>query len=314
MKIDVSQAVSLLNQGEVVALPTETVYGLAASLNQPEAIKEIFKLKGRPLANPLIIHVASQKEIEEYAPDFPPGFEALAEAFWPGPLTLILPIHAEKIDPIVRAHLPTAGFRIPDHSLTLKVLQGTGPLVMPSANLSGSPSSTRSEHVEHDFGSDFPVLCGGSCVRGLESTILYYQKPFWGVVRMGSIAPNAFQSVLGYEPLYLSVASGSKPICPGQLFRHYAPKATLLIDKTEIDHAACIIGFKERSYPEGRRLLCLGSIEDPGQAAVNLYQILRQLDIEGIGVAWIDMDFPREGLWASIAERLVRAAGDRFTL
>ncbi|MFI5342944.1 MAG: L-threonylcarbamoyladenylate synthase, partial [Chlamydiales bacterium] len=271
--------------------------------------KKVFELKGRPMANPLIIHLAHWEEIEEYALDFPPGFEPLAEAFWPGPLTLILPIDPERIDPLVRADLPTAGFRIPAHPLTLKVLQETGPLVMPSANLSGKPSSTQSEHVEHDFSADFPVLCGGSCTKGLESTILYYKEPFWGVVRMGSLAPSAFQPILGYEPLNLAAASESKPICPGQLFRHYAPQATLLLDPIEMHHAPCLIGFTERSYPQDKRLLLLGSIEDPEQVAAHLYQILRHLDSEGIAAAWVDMDFPREGLWASIAERLVRAAG-----
>lgn len=309
MKIDVSEAVSLLNQGEVAALPTETVYGLAASLNQPGAIKKVFELKGRPMVNPLIIHLADWQEIEAYALDFPPGFERLAEAFWPGPLTLILPIYPERIDPLVRADLPTAGFRIPAHPLTFKVLQETGPLVMPSANLSGKPSSTQSEHVEHDFGADFPVLYGGSCMRGLESTILYYQEPFWGVVRMGSLAPHAFQDILGYEPLNLAAATASKPICPGQLLRHYAPQAILLLDPIEMNLAPCLIGFKERAYPQDRRLLLLGSIEDPGEVALHLYQLLRQLDREGIAAAWIDMDFPRDGLWASIAERLLRAAG-----
>lgn len=309
MKVTVSQAIAYLNQGEVVALPTETVYGLAASLHHTAAIEQVFKLKGRPLANPLIIHVAHLHEIQEYALAYPPDFEMLAQAFWPGPLTLILPIKTDKIDPLVRANLATAGFRIPDHAQTLEVIEGVGPLVMPSANLSGRPSSTRAEHIEQDFGKDFPVLCGGNCVRGLESTILYYQEPAWKIVRMGSLAAGNFKSILGYAPENLAIQSEAKPLCPGQLYRHYAPKARLLLNKRELNEASHILGFEERVYPEGKYVIYLGSIKDPKQVAANLYQVLRQLDQEEIPEIWVDMDFPLDGLWGTISERLIRAAG-----
>lgn len=309
MKIDVKKAIALLKQGNVVGLPTETVYGLAACLNRPLAIAKIFELKNRPLANPLIIHLAHQQELAEFVTNFPPGFDDLATVFWPGPLTLILPINQTKIHPIVRSDLPTAGFRIPDQPLTREIISETGPLVMPSANLSGRPSSTNPEHVEQDFGEDFPVLNGGKCQRGLESTILYYKDSFWVIARMGSLAAEDFKNVLGYLPENLSLKADARPICPGQLFRHYAPKARLFLGKDEIDEATHILGFKGRSYPEGKVVLYFGSIEEPLHVAGNFYQLLRQLDEEDITSVWVDMDFPRNGLWKTIAERLMRAAG-----
>jgi L-threonylcarbamoyladenylate synthase len=307
MRITLLQAIAMLRSGQVLAVPTETVYGLAACLTQPVTIERIFTLKGRPRANPLIIHVADWHEICHYTTHYPPGFEALAQTFWPGALTCILPVHS-KVPSIVRAGLPTAGFRVPDLALTRQLLQETGPLVMPSANLSGRPSATRPEHVEEDFGIDFPVLDGGICSKGVESTILFYQEPEWVVVRLGALAPEVFESVLGYQPRFVQKKEGAQPLCPGQLFRHYAPRARLILGgAAAIAEARFVLGFKERRYPVNKRIILLGSLSQPEEVAENLYQALRQLDQEGAAQAWVDMDFPRQGLWQTIAERLMRA-------
>jgi L-threonylcarbamoyladenylate synthase len=308
MRISLAQAVSALQSGQVIAVPTETVYGLAASLNQPAAIEQIFALKGRPRANPLIIHIGDLADIEQYVTEYPPGFEALVQAFWPGPLTCILPVHASRVPALVRAGLPTAGFRMPALDLTRQLLRSTGPLVMPSANLSGRPSATRPQHVEEDFGADFPVLDGGVCTKGVESTILLYQEPEWVIVRLGALAPEQFQPVLGYQPQCVQKAQEAQPLCPGQLFRHYAPRARLFLgDSAALEEAFFVLGFKERNYPPGKRLIVMGSLFQPEEVAENLYQALRQLDQEGALTAWVDMNFPREGLWQTIAERLMRA-------
>jgi len=148
MRINLEQAISKIQLGEVVAIPTETVYGLAASLALPEAIQLIFDLKKRPLNNPLIIHVCSTSQIKEYTSELPPDFDRLADFFWPGPLTMIIPIQCHLVPQIVRANLCTAGFRIPQHPLAQQLMHFTGPLVMPSANLSGKPSATSAAHVE----------------------------------------------------------------------------------------------------------------------------------------------------------------------
>jgi L-threonylcarbamoyladenylate synthase len=314
MRISLSQAIQTLQEGQVVAVPTETVYGLAACLNQPAAIAQIFNLKRRPLANPLIIHVADVQDIACYATAFPPDFEKLAHDFWPGALTCILPIQEVKVPSLVRAGLPTAGFRVPVPQVTRDLLQATGPLVMPSANLSGRPSATRPEHIEEDFGLDFPVLDGGVCVHGLESTILLYQDNEWGIVRLGVLAPNRFESVLGYTPRLIKRKLAEQPVCPGQLFRHYSPRAQLVLgDPVGLIEAPFILGFKERHYPVDKRVIVLGSLFNPEEVAENLYQALRQLDQEGASQAWVDMDFPQTGLWQTIAERLLRA-GEGETL
>lgn len=307
MRISLSQAISLLRSGQVVAVPTETVYGLAACLDQPAAIERIFALKRRPKANPLIIHVTNMEGTKPYVTQYPPKFAELSKTFWPGSLTCILPVTA-NVPEVVRAGLSTAGFRVPDLQLTRELIKETGPLVMPSANLSGRPSATSPEHVEHDFGIYFPVLDGGACPKGVESTILLYQEEEWVIVRLGALPPEAFVEVLGYEPRVVKKTEGSQPLCPGQLFRHYAPKARLILgDREEIEDSHFILGFKERPYPKDKRVIILGSLSDPEEVAENLYRALRQLDEDGATKAWVDMDFPREGLWQTIAERLNRA-------
>lgn len=161
MRISLQAAASALKSGQVVAVPTETVYGLAAALNSKIAVEDIFKLKSRPSDNPLIIHVNELDQIESLARALPEDFYLLASAFWPGPMTLVLPVNIDAVPSIARAGLPTAAFRIPRHPLALQLLALTGPLVMPSANISGSPSATSVEHVEADFGDNFPILEGG---------------------------------------------------------------------------------------------------------------------------------------------------------
>jgi L-threonylcarbamoyladenylate synthase len=307
MKVTLEQAISLLNGGLVVAIPTETVYGLAASINFPKAIEEIFRLKGRPSNNPLIVHLASANNISLYVKELPKDFSKLAAAFWPGPLTLVLPVIEDTIPEIARAGLPTAAFRVPGHEITHDVLKGTGPLVMPSANISGKPSATSAEHVEHDFGSGFSVLDGGECKKGVESTILCFEQTEWVVVRLGAMPPETFLPVLGYTPKVKEVDGQDAPICPGQLYRHYSPKAKLILSDN-ISNAKNIVGFSDRTYPKNSRLFSLGRSDDPDTAAQLLYDVLRSLDREHIEEAVVDMNFPKSGLWMTLRERLQKAA------
>lgn len=308
MRISLAETSRLLNEGRVVAVPTETVYGLAASLANLSAIEQIYSLKGRPSSNPLIVHVADPAQVNEYLSQDVPDFQKLAEAFWPGPMTLVLPIDPVRIPEAVRAGLPTAAFRVPSHPLIFRLLALTGPLVMPSANLSGRPSSTCAEHVEMDFGSDFPILDGGACSCGVESTILAFDKGQWKIARQGVLSPQAFEAVLGYVPSFAEQAS-SKPLCPGQLFRHYSPKARLhLLDAIPKDLEGAVIGFSCREYPSSTRVIPLGPLSAPEKIAENLYAALRQLDAENISTAWVDFNFPCNGILATVAERLKRAA------
>lgn len=307
MKISVEKACELLNNGQVVGVPTETVYGLAASLSHPEAIRKVFSLKGRPAKNPLIIHLYEAKQILNYIKEAPIGFKELAAAFWPGPMTLVLPVDVEVVPAIVRADLHTAAFRVPEHEMARQLLKMSGPLVMPSANLSGSPSSTSREHVEKDFGNEFPVLDGGECRKGLESTILFFDKARWVIVRQGALSPNYFEPILGYIPEIAGKIQDDAPLCPGQLYRHYAPKARLRLTGLPESNDV-VIGFENRSYPKGCRLISLGHSSDPDTAAQRLYDVLRRLDHEGVEAAWVDMNFVDTGLWLTLKERLQRAA------
>lgn len=306
MKIDLHQAIEFIKQGRVIGVPTETVYGLAARLNDPEGIEQIFKLKGRPRNNPLIIHVPSSEKIYPFAKDMPEDFDKLAKAFWPGPITLVIPIKENLIPAVARANLSTAGFRVPKHHLAAELLKAVGPLVMPSANLSGRPSATGPEHVEMDFGVDFPVLDGGPCIKGLESTILCFDNGRWVIVRLGSLTAEEIKFVIGYTPEVRLAEKGSNPLCPGQMFKHYSPKAKLRFKGRE--DIPFVLGFRERTY-EKKSVIFLGSLEHPLEVARDLYKVLRQLDEKEIDEVWVDMDFPADGLWQTIRERLEKASG-----
>jgi len=175
MLIFEEEALHLLHRSQVIAIPTETVWGLAARVSDEKAVEKIFALKGRPPSNPLIIHVSSIDMIEELTDSLPEEAKVLMHTFWPGSLTLVLPIIEDRIPSAVRASLPTAAFRMPSNKETLALIEKTGPLVAPSANISGRPSATTVQHVEQDFGSSFPMLAtSDSCDKGIESTILIW--------------------------------------------------------------------------------------------------------------------------------------------
>lgn len=302
MRLTLEQAIHRLKD-DVVAIPTETVYGLAASLYCPEAIEKIFTLKGRPRQNPLIIHLADPSEIPSWTTSLFPDYEKLS-SLWPGPLTLVLQANCEKIPEIVRAGLPTAAFRVPALPLAQSLLKKTGPLVIPSANLSGRPSSTHPSHVEADFGLDFPVLEGGPSEKGVESTILGFREDRWRILRQGALSPEFFLPILNYLP-EIARLTNDLPECPGQLFRHYAPKAKLVFSPP----AVAVLGFKERSY--SLPLISLGSLHNPYEVAHHLYQALRSLDEQNLTTVLLDLDFPHTGLWQTIRERLLKASSNK---
>jgi len=303
MRIEPTEAITLLKEGGLVALPTETVYGLAARYDHEAAIEKIFHLKQRPQDNPLILHVDSLETMRPFLLEEPKYLNPLAKQFWPGPLTLILPIRQEMIPGRARSNLPTAAFRIPNQRETLKILRETGPLVMPSANLSGKPSATSSSHLIEDFGKALPFIEGGETIHGLESTILYYFKGTWRLLRKGALPKEALTPITG--PI-VKLDPTSEILCPGTRYRHYAPKARLHLGLPE--KKGIILGFEERDYPMATEVFSLGSLRNPDSVAHSLYAKLRQLDQVNIEEAWIDMDFPTQGLWLTIEERIRKAA------
>lgn len=200
MEIPFEEAKALLQSGNVIAVPTDTVYGLAAPLNSHQAIEYIYTLKGRPPQKPLTVHLSDLSQIFPFTKSLPKDFDTLANAFWPGPLTLIIPIDPATIPNTVRASLPTTGFRIPNHPLLLKLIDAVGPLLIPSANLSNRPPATTPQQIEAIFGPDFPILAGQPPHHGIASTILHHKENRWHLLRPGAIPPEAFTPLLGYTP------------------------------------------------------------------------------------------------------------------
>jgi L-threonylcarbamoyladenylate synthase len=305
MRVDLQTTVSLLQSSQIVAIPTETVYGLAASIYHPDAIEKIFKIKKRPVSNPLIVHASNLKQLSFIDQNLP-CFASLHHHFWPGPLTLVVPVQG-SINKQITANSDRVAIRLPAHPLTKELLEMTGPLVAPSANLSGKPSPTRAQHVLDDYQDQIAVLDGGECSKGVESTILIWNsdKFCWCLGRLGAIEPEAFSSILGYLPVF----DDSKVACPGQHWRHYAPLAklnTLNSHQEKEKILGAVIGFEERKY-KANLVLYLGSIQQPEACLMKLYHTLRQLDQLHVETAWIDMDFPKVGLWQTLKERLDRA-------
>jgi L-threonylcarbamoyladenylate synthase len=211
-----------IKNGEVVAIPTETVYGLAAHAWNPVAINRVFILKNRPSDNPLIIHIAHKDQLDEFIEELSPLHKDLMNRFWPGPLTILFPAHS-KVLSIVTAGLPTVALRMPNHPLTLELIRNTGPLVAPSANISGTPSATKPNHVYEDFGSEIAILDGGSCDYGLESTVVEILNNELIIHRPGAITA---EDLCAIAPLSTRVEPAqAAPRSPGQKYRHYAPNA-----------------------------------------------------------------------------------------
>jgi L-threonylcarbamoyladenylate synthase len=301
MLINTEKAKEILEKGGNVIIPTETVYGLSASIFQKNAIDNIYHLKKRPPKNPLIVHAHNIETILALVGDVPKSFFKLAEAFWPGPLTMILKAKP-GLNPVITANLPTVGVRIPRHEETLELLKLVGPLAAPSANLSGKPSGTKVSHLENDFGKNFPILEGKEPSCGVESTIIGWIDDSWQMLRYGFLEKESIEEVLGE-----TVSDSNLKICPGTQFKHYSPDATL-ISGFGVKNFEALIGFENRTYNvNDKPFYSLGDDRNPIEIANNLYAILRKIDEDGIKNAWIDNNLPRKGLYLTILERITRA-------
>ena len=228
----ISEAVLLLKRGEIVAFPTETVYGLGASIFQPKAISEIFKVKGRPQDNPLIAHVSDLEQIEKIALDIPPVFYALSQQFFPGPLTIVLK-RRSSVPSLVSAGLNSIALRMPSHPIARSLIHELGePIVAPSANISGTPSATRCEHVIQDFhGKIAAVIDGGPARYGIESTVISLIDDHPMLLRPGAIPIQQIEEVTGKQLLVPSALDVSTPLSPGMKYRHYAPRTPVHLFK-----------------------------------------------------------------------------------
>lgn len=288
---DIDHAVSILMRGGLVSLPTETVYGLAGDASNPLAIRQIYATKGRPAGHPVIVHLAQDADLQRVA-KIDERAVALASAFWPGPLTMILP-KQDHVPDEVTGGLPTVGIRVPDHPLTQAVLtQFSGGIAAPSANRFGRVSPTTAQHVVDEFGDAVPVLDGGPCTVGIESTIVDLTHEQAALLRPGGILPAAIEAIVG--PLTTSDTKA-----PGTLAQHYQPMTSLLLSADiETDKARLI---------DGGRTVAVLTASDPEHYAKHLYGELRRLDQLGVDIL-IAEAAPESGLGVAINDRLRRAA------
>jgi len=297
----------LLRAGGLVAFPTETVYGLGADASNSEAVLQIYETKGRPRFNPLIVHCADLAMAHTLA-EFSPLAERLA-TLWPGPLTLVLPKRPEApLSQLVTAGLDTVGIRVPAHPLALQLIELVGrPLAAPSANPSGRLSPTTPGQVIAAFGARIPVLDGGACAAGVESTIVKVDGDRVIQLRAGALAREEIEALIG-RPLELGSNDGGI-VAPGMLASHYAPHARLRLEAEAPRPGEAYLAFGAAPAWDGP-LRNLSADADPREAARNLFSMLHELDATGVATIAV-APVPHSGLGEAINDRLARAAAPR---
>ena len=322
----ISKAAEVIRSGGLVAFPTETVYGLGANALDESAVAKIFAAKGRPQDNPLIVHVDSIPEAQRIA-QFNDNAQQLADAFWPGPLTMVLKCR----NPLgsVTAGLETVGIRMPDSDAALSLISAAGvPIAAPSANKSGSPSPTSAVHVAADFGGDMMILDAGECSVGVESTIIDVSGKNLVILRPGAVTQPMIEEILDREVTCTAAFSPpdvQKPMAPGMKYRHYAPKAAMTV--VEGDHISVaeaikylydkdikksdkplVIASRENKKYYGRRDVAVsGSIHNLQEAARNLYSLLRDADAGGYTQIYFEA-IPKDGIGFAVMNRIYKAA------
>jgi L-threonylcarbamoyladenylate synthase len=307
----IAAAAEQLRAGRLVAFPTETVYGLGADATNARAVAEIFAAKGRPRFNPLIVHVLGAEQAEAHAV-LTPLARRLADAFWPGPLTLVLDKHdGSPVCDLVTGGLTTLAVRAPDHPVARALLAAAGrPLAAPSANRSGHVSPTQAAHVDADLGDRIAmVLDGGATAHGLESTIVDARGETPVLLRLGAVPVATIEAVLGME-----VARGdidaARPSAPGQLKSHYAPRAKVRLNAREVRAGEALLAFGPDVPATGGPVINLSPAGDLTEAAAGLFAALRALDASGASAIAV-MPIPETGLGEAINDRLQRAAAPR---
>lgn len=320
---DLLEAAELLKNGQVVGIPTETVYGLAADAKNPQAVRQIFAAKGRPADNPLIVHLADMRQLGEIAAEVPPLAEKLAERFWPGPLTMILPKQAQ-IPEITSGGLDTVGIRMPSHPVARALILLSGvPIAAPSANISGYPSPTTAEHVMRDMqGKIAAVVDGGACSVGVESTVIALENADTvRILRPGFVTAEMLEAVVPHvtlDPAILhQLQEGQTVRSPGMKYQHYSPNAhVVLVEGTwnafadlvqqQSETGICALVFdgegKELSVP------CLTYGSDGQEQAQQIFSKLREFDDMGAQKVYVRAPKP-EGIGLAVYNRLIRAAG-----
>lgn len=307
---DIAKAKRILEEGDLVAIPTETVYGLAGNALNVSSIIKIFDVKERPHFDPLIIHVSDIVGAERYAENVPPTARTLMEHFWPGPLTVLLK-RKGNIPDLVTSGLDTVGIRSPKHTITQQLLSELSfPLAAPSANPFGYVSPTKPEHVNEQLGDKIKyILDGGNCEVGIESTIVGFEESTPTIYRMGGLSIESLEHVIG--KMNVQTYSSSNPIAPGQLQSHYAPRKKVFVGKIEellLKHASLRTGlltFQTNFHQQFQFILSPSASLD--EAAQNLFTALRALDKMPIDIILTEL-VPEEGLGKAINDRIIRAS------
>jgi L-threonylcarbamoyladenylate synthase len=314
----IHQASNILHAGGVVAMPTETVYGLACDALNEKAAARVFEIKGRPRFDPLIVHAADVQQARSLVSHWPEWAHELAERFWPGPLTLVLP-RADHVPDIVTAGLDTVALRVPNHAMALELIRAAGsPLAAPSANRFGAISPTTAEHVRADLGSDVDlILDGGPCGTGVESTIVTIDAQGPLLLRPGGTPAELIEAVVG--KLRLASDNDKRPAAPGMLPRHYAPRTpmTLVGDVSVIDpefaRGAGLLTLRPVDAAIAARFAACVTLSDTGDlrvAAAALFAAMRNLDAMNLPRLFAT-SVPEQGLGLAINDRLRRAASDK---
>lgn len=288
-----------------VAFPTETVYGLGADATNDQAVAALFACKGRPRFNPLIIHFADVNAVKQHV-EWNEAAQTLASAFWPGPLTLVLPKKSDSsISLLASAGLDTLAVRVPAHPIARAFIAASGvPLAAPSANKSGRISPTDAAHVRAEFGEDAWVLDGGACTVGLESTVVDVTAAP-ALLRSGAVTQAMLEKALGAAVLPINSAGAIRS--PGQLLKHYAPRARLRLHATTVSADEALLAFGKDALVGAKHTLNLSEQGDMVEAAAHLFRFLRQLDTDDIGTIAV-MPIPTMGIGEAINDRLHRGA------
>ncbi len=323
---DLKAAAELIQNGETVIFPTETVYGLGANALDVLAVEKIFKAKGRPSDNPLIVHISKAEDMETLAEVIPEGAVALAEKFWPGPLTIILK-KKPCVPDTVSAGLDTVGIRLPENEIARDFISRCGvPIAAPSANISGKPSPTSFAHVFEDMdGRVSGIIRGGECRVGVESTVIDMTSEIPTVLRPGGISVEQLREVLGEVLISSELKKDDIPKAPGMKYKHYSPKASVYILKGTVEAVSqfvakrcvfskvAVIAFDEMKgmLPECVHVLSLGSMNSPEDAANRLFDCLRECDRLGVKEVYAP-EIPNDGLWRAVKNRLYKAASGRL--
>lgn len=322
-----SQAVDMLNEGQVVAFPTETVYGLGAVATDDAAVKRIFEAKGRPSDNPLIVHIGTNEELKNYIEEIPPIAKKCMEVFWPGPLTIVMKAKPGVLAPSVTAGLSTVGMRMPDHPVALALLRTLQkPLAAPSANRSGKPSPTKAEHVAEDLDGVIPcILDGGTTGIGLESTVLDVTIHPPVILRPGGVTKEMLEEVIGpvMEPTQEEQKLESTPKAPGMKYTHYAPNAPVFLIEEIADITATVTALQEQghkvallapktyAHTTADYYFTFGDEHNQEQMGANLYDALRNCDKTEATII-LATATKKTGMGSAIMNRLEKAAGGKW--